>query len=273
VSVDGADIRHRCDTLPGSSGSPILSEGSGRMLGLHYGGSPNPGPSTWNFGKRLSEIATRSRVLSAALAEQRQQEDVATRAAAARTEAERRQQEAAMRAEVERRVKEQLEAERAKAAPAVAATAPRAAPAAPATASAPRQPVQDGRWMVEFTCGKTIEHPDLTQLPPFSVKHEARMANGRLAARHEYPFRLPGFTVVEEWSGEYRDNRFAMRISARATSPQSRDVHQWEYEWTGGALQRLPRQRIGLEGALFSFPKGSKMKSRSCEGALSVLEG
>jgi hypothetical protein len=76
-----------------------------------------------------------------------------------------------------------------------------------------------------------------------------------------------------EWSGEYRDNRFAMRISARATSPQSRDVHQWEYEWTGGALQRLPRQRIGLEGALFSFPKGSKMKSRSCEGALSVLEG
>jgi len=99
------------------------------------------------------------------------------------------------------------------------------------------------------------------------------MANGRLAARREYPFRLPGFTVVEEWSGEYRDNRFAMRISARATSPQSRDVHQWEYEWTGGALQRLPRQRIGLEGALFSFPKGSKMKSRSCEGALSVLEG
>jgi hypothetical protein len=274
VSVDGADIRHRCDTLPGSSGSPILSEGSGRMLGLHYGGSPNPGPSTWNFGKRLSEIATRSRVLSAALAEQRQQEDAATRAAAARTEAERRQQEAAMRAEVERRVKEQLEAERAKAAPAVAAPVSRASPAAPAAASAPRQPVQDGRWMVEFTCGRTIEQrEEVSQVSAFTVKQEARMANGRLAARREYPYRLSGFTVVEEWSGEYRDNRFAMKISARATNPQSRDVHHWEYEWKGGALQRLPRQRIGIDGTLFTFPRGSKTKSRECEGALSVLEG
>ena len=39
VAVQGTDIWHRCDTMPGSSGSPILAEGTGRMLGLHYGGA------------------------------------------------------------------------------------------------------------------------------------------------------------------------------------------------------------------------------------------
>ena len=137
VAVQGTDIRHRCDTLPGSSGSPILSEGSGRMLGLHYGGSPNPGPNTWNFGKRLSEISGRSRVLAAAVAEQRQQEESASRSAAANADAERQRQETAMRAEIERRVKEQVEAERARDARAAAVAAMR-----PPPTSAPQSPAQ-----------------------------------------------------------------------------------------------------------------------------------
>jgi formylglycine-generating enzyme required for sulfatase activity len=118
VAISGTDIRHRCDTLPGSSGSPILAEGTGRMLGLHYGGALDAQvPGSFNSGKRLSEISTRSRVLSSVLAEQRQQEEGAARvaasgAAAERAEIERRareQAEAAARAEVDR-LKAQLEA-------------------------------------------------------------------------------------------------------------------------------------------------------------------
>jgi formylglycine-generating enzyme required for sulfatase activity len=144
VAVQGTDIRHRCDTLPGSSGSPILSEGSGRMIGLHYGGSPNPGPTTWNFGKRLSEISGRSRVLAAAVAEQRQEEEGAARAAssqgaAERAEIERRareQAEVAARAEIDR-LKAQLDAERARVAALPPPTAPRVeAPANPAATEA-----------------------------------------------------------------------------------------------------------------------------------------
>jgi formylglycine-generating enzyme required for sulfatase activity len=145
ISVQGMDIRHRCDTLPGSSGSPILSEGSGRMIGLHYGGSPNPGPTTWNFGKRLSEISGRSRVLAAAVAEQRQEEEGAARAAssqaaAERAEIERRareQAEATARTEIERRVREQVEAELRARMAALPPAAPRVeAPANPAATEA-----------------------------------------------------------------------------------------------------------------------------------------
>ena len=120
VAVQGTDIRHRCDTMPGSSGSPILAEGSGRMLGLHYGGSLDvQTPGSFNSGKRLSEISGRSRVLAAVVAEQRQEEEAASRAAssqaaAERAEIERRareQAEATARTEIERRVREQVEAE------------------------------------------------------------------------------------------------------------------------------------------------------------------
>ena len=117
------------------------------MLGLHYGGSPNPGPNTWNFGKRLSEISGRSRVLAAAVAEQRQQEEGASRtassqAAAERAEIERRareQAEAAARAEIDR-LRAQLDVERARVgttSPSVATPAPSSSVANPSRAAPP----------------------------------------------------------------------------------------------------------------------------------------
>ncbi len=110
-AVDGTDIRHRCDTLPGSSGSPILAEATGRMVGLHYGGTTNPSATSWNSGKRLAEIARRSRILASVVAEQRRDDDAAARAATGQAEIERRAREQA--AEIER-LKAQLETERAR---------------------------------------------------------------------------------------------------------------------------------------------------------------
>ena len=250
VSVQGTDIRHRCDTLPGSSGSPILSEGSGRMLGLHYGGSPNPGPNTWNFGKRLSEISASSNAIAAALADQRKREEDAARAE---------------RAEVERRLKEQLDAERRKA-PSPGPVASRTTQPAPPGPS--RQLDRDGRWIVEYACGRTPETARGEAPENFSVRHEIQVSSGQISARREYPHRLPGFHVTEEWSGEYRGNLLVLKIVARATSRESPDVHYWEYEWEGGAVTG---SQVQINGSLITFPKGVRTKRRSCEGAVKRL--
>ena len=131
TAVQGTDIRHRCDTLPGSSGSPILADATGRMLGLHYAGSVNPSLSNFNFGKRLSEIVKDSRILAAIAEEQRRQDQQAAPVdATTRADIERRareQAEAAARAEVDR-LKSQLDAERARVA-ALPPAAPRVDPA------------------------------------------------------------------------------------------------------------------------------------------------
>jgi len=111
MATDGNDIWHRCDTHPGSSGSPIFADDSGRMIGLHYAGSPAPSETTWNFGKRLSEIAKQSPIVMAILADQRQADARAAPAVSAAIDADRTRQEAASRAEIERRVKEQVDAE------------------------------------------------------------------------------------------------------------------------------------------------------------------
>ena len=254
VAVQGTDIRHRCDTLPGSSGSPILSEGSGRMLGLHYGGSPNPGPSTWNFGKRLSEISGRSKVLAAALADQRKREEDAIRAE---------------RAEVERRLKEQIEAERRRSPAVASAAAGNAAPATPAPAG---RSDRDGRWMVEYSCG-AIEDPARREAPEhsrsLSVQQEVLVSRGRISARREYPYRVSGFRAVEEWSGEYRGNFLVFKIMGRATSSESSIVHHWEYELQGGGAASQPPHR--MTGSLIGFPRGVRTKMRSCEGVIKAL--
>lgn len=62
------ELIHDCDTLPGSSGSPILDRDSGRVLGIHHSGdeerqknhaTPSEflGLSKWNFKER--ELAER----------------------------------------------------------------------------------------------------------------------------------------------------------------------------------------------------------------------
>jgi hypothetical protein len=135
-ATDGTDIWHRCDTLPGSSGSPIFSGDSDRMIGLHFAGSPAPSETTFNFGKRLSEIAKQSPIIKAVLADQRQADERAVRALSAAADADRTRQEAANRAEIERRVKEQVEAEvRSRMAALPAPSAPVQTP--PSSASAP----------------------------------------------------------------------------------------------------------------------------------------
>lgn len=35
-AIDGTDILHRCDTLPGSSGAPIFDNNTRQVVGLHY---------------------------------------------------------------------------------------------------------------------------------------------------------------------------------------------------------------------------------------------
>lgn len=61
--VQGVDLRHRCDTFGGSSGSPIFSDGTGTVIGLHYAGSAIPGVGTINLAKRMSAIVGASQVL------------------------------------------------------------------------------------------------------------------------------------------------------------------------------------------------------------------
>lgn len=62
--VQGVDLRHRCDTFGGSSGSPIFSDGSGSVIGLHYAGSAVPGLGTINLAKRMSAIVAGSPLLT-----------------------------------------------------------------------------------------------------------------------------------------------------------------------------------------------------------------
>lgn len=62
--LSGDDIHHRCDTLGGSSGSPVFSDSSGAMIGLHYAGSLGPGLSQFNLAKRMSQVVSHSPILA-----------------------------------------------------------------------------------------------------------------------------------------------------------------------------------------------------------------
>lgn len=57
-ALSGVNFIHTCDTLGGSSGSPVFSDETFEMVGLHFAGSSNG-----NYGKQLTEIRLKSRIL------------------------------------------------------------------------------------------------------------------------------------------------------------------------------------------------------------------
>jgi V8-like Glu-specific endopeptidase len=104
-SVRGTDILHRCDTLPGSSGSPIFASNSNAMIGIHYAGSASARPGSYNFGKRLMAIAEKSTIIAGlvfAVKDKKRQQKVAAREMQDR---ERRAIERRIRADLEDRLK------------------------------------------------------------------------------------------------------------------------------------------------------------------------
>lgn len=56
VGGDKSDFGHLCDTLPGSSGSPVFSRSSGHVVGLHHLGFPEGSQDPENQGVRFTEI-------------------------------------------------------------------------------------------------------------------------------------------------------------------------------------------------------------------------
>jgi hypothetical protein len=67
---EGPDLRHRCDTLGGSSGS-LMFDASVAGVALHKEGGLDPkDPSSFNAATRLSAILSRSRILSEIVARQ-----------------------------------------------------------------------------------------------------------------------------------------------------------------------------------------------------------
>lgn len=63
-AVTDVDFRHRCDTMPGSSGAPIFSELSHMAVGLHYQGGLDETPQSYNSAKRLKIIVATSEILA-----------------------------------------------------------------------------------------------------------------------------------------------------------------------------------------------------------------
>lgn len=58
VGARETDFGHGCDTLPGSSGSPISDSTSGSVVGLHHLGFPPGSANPQNQGVRIAEIVT-----------------------------------------------------------------------------------------------------------------------------------------------------------------------------------------------------------------------
>jgi V8-like Glu-specific endopeptidase len=66
--ADGPDLRHRCDTLGGSSGS-LIYDAASRGVALHKEGGLDPkDPGSFNSATRMAAIMAKSRVLQAAAA-------------------------------------------------------------------------------------------------------------------------------------------------------------------------------------------------------------
>jgi formylglycine-generating enzyme required for sulfatase activity/V8-like Glu-specific endopeptidase len=59
-AIDGSDILHICDTLPGSSGAPIFDNSTRKVVGLHYSAVEM---RKLNAGKRMASIATVSSII------------------------------------------------------------------------------------------------------------------------------------------------------------------------------------------------------------------
>lgn len=56
-------LLHRCDTLPGSSGSPVLDL-QGKVVALHFGGTPLKGPGAYNSATLISSISAKTNLIS-----------------------------------------------------------------------------------------------------------------------------------------------------------------------------------------------------------------
>jgi hypothetical protein len=60
----GPTLRHRCDTLPGSSGSLVFSMTESQTVGLHYlGGMDAQDEASFNTASRMSAIYEASALL------------------------------------------------------------------------------------------------------------------------------------------------------------------------------------------------------------------
>ena len=60
-AIDGDDLLHTCDTMPGSSGAPIFDNNTRKAIGLHYSAVQL---TKLNAGKRIGPIAAKSPILS-----------------------------------------------------------------------------------------------------------------------------------------------------------------------------------------------------------------
>jgi len=66
------NINHRCDTLDGSSGAPIFSLITRKVVGIHFQGGMGATQDSYNSGKRLDKIIERSSTLQNLLRQQSQ---------------------------------------------------------------------------------------------------------------------------------------------------------------------------------------------------------
>ena len=60
-AIDGNDLLHVCDTLPGSSGAPIFDNSSRKVIGLHFSAVAL---KKLNAGKRIASIAQKSPLIA-----------------------------------------------------------------------------------------------------------------------------------------------------------------------------------------------------------------
>ncbi len=65
--VHRTNIWHTCDTLPGSSGAPILTDDRRRMIGLHFGGFGDRAVAQFNRAKRVLSLRDESPILRGVL--------------------------------------------------------------------------------------------------------------------------------------------------------------------------------------------------------------
>jgi formylglycine-generating enzyme required for sulfatase activity/V8-like Glu-specific endopeptidase len=66
--VEGTDVRHQCDTLGGSSGSLLMAQSDGAIVGLHYSGGLTPNDAlSYNSGTDVLALVKGGREVGARL--------------------------------------------------------------------------------------------------------------------------------------------------------------------------------------------------------------
>ena len=61
TGTDGVLIQHRCDTVGGSSGAPMIDQATGRIIGIHTDGGLNTSAGTSNRGYAIGAVASQIR--------------------------------------------------------------------------------------------------------------------------------------------------------------------------------------------------------------------